>query len=254
MELRYVSSLLSFLHGVCATVKNASSRRSSWVKQCAYLVRATKKELARLFKEEPTREIHLPSSFQEELSSLQLCDDTSRRKTVVWSGLSDKFLRAQLMYDAAYGSTCGRARIVGVVSVDVAENHKEVSFEVVGNECGQTVIVAEDQFVKRRGIVFIDDGDHLFLEKHLDGIVCVDSTFSGVEVVGSKQHLRAQDAVPFELSVVHVHQEGLTHGRECLPIGHRGLVHLLLCVAGSNCTGGDKDDFILALKVGYKLA
>ena len=130
--------------------------------------------------------------------------------------------------------------IGGVQAINVRHQHDEVSVDAGRDEGCQRVVVAERIFLAGNGVVLVDDGDGVQLQKTFQRVLQVFAAQLVVEVLPREQHLRDGMVVLAEQPVVGVHQLALADRRSGLLGGDvAGFVDLQLAHAE---TGGRRRD------------
>ena len=131
-------------------------------------------------------------------------------------------------------------RVGGVQAVDVGHQHDQIGVDALGHQRGQRVVVAQRVFLAGDGVVLVDDGDGVQLQKTFQRILQVFAAQLVVEVLPREQHLRDGMVVLAEQPVVGVHQLALADRRSGLLGGDvAGFVDLQLAHAE---TGGRRRD------------
>ena len=58
-------------------------------------------------------------------------------------------------------------RVGGVQAVDVGHQHDQIGVDALGHQRGQRVVVAQRVFLAGDGVILVDDGDGVQLQKTL---------------------------------------------------------------------------------------
>src|SRR5947209_16083549 len=95
-----------------------------------------------------------------------------------------------------------------VCSSDLAVSFTELKF---GDQRREAVVVAELQFSKGDGVVFIDDGDDTTLEQRDQCVASIEVPFVMFQIVMREEDLRHMQIEIGEESFVSRHQPGLPH-------------------------------------------
>ena len=130
------------------------------------------------------------------------------------------------------------ARVCGIKSVNVGQYQQKVCIHQVGNQCRQSVVVAEDcaDFIHGHHVVFVEQWHHAQLQQALKGVADVEVGLAIGKVANGEQRLGHSHAVDGELLLIYLHQPALPHGG-----GH---------LAGAYVAGGRVPPLILSLSKG----
>ena len=130
----------------------------------------------------------------------------------------------------------------GAVYSAVGEQDERVGDDDVGDERGQTVVVAEPDLVGREGIVFVDDRHRAQVEQAVERTAHVAVLLWGDRVGNGDEDLSDTQPVPCESGLVLGHQQALADGGARLLVGHVGrtLVETERAETGRDRAGGDQ--------------
>ena len=145
------------------------------------------------------------------------------------------------------------AGVGGVETVDVREEDEQVGLHTHGDAGGQGVVVADLNFFRGHGVVFVDDGQGVQLQQTDHGVVEVAEPVGLVHFLGSEQDLGHRMIVFPKGFVVGIHQLALAHGGGGLLGGHVGRPagQVQLAHPHADGAGGHQDGLIPhALQIG----
>ncbi len=108
------------------------------------------------------------------------------------------------------------AWVGGVEAVLVGEEHEQVGFDEVGDECREVVIVTQADFFGADGVVFVDDGNDAVLDEGFEGVTGVEVAATIGEVFAGEQDLADGNLVVAEELAVDFHEARLANGGEHL--------------------------------------
>ena len=134
----------------------------------------------------------------------------------------------------------------GVEAVDIREQDEQVGLHTHGDAGGQGVVVADLNFFRGHGVVFVDDGQGVQLQQTDHGVVEVAEPVGLVHFLGSEQDLGHRVIVFPKGFVVGIHQLTLAHGGSGLLRWHilRALGQRELADAHADGPGRDQDDLV----------
>ena len=96
--------------------------------------------------------------------------------------------------------------------VDIRQQHKSLGPDQVRDECGEPIVVADPDLVRRHGVVLVDHRQHAEPEQPLQGPLCVAVVRAADHVVCREQHLPDGLAMPAERCTVCLREQQLAHG------------------------------------------
>ncbi|CAM5250358.1 hypothetical protein SHIRM173S_11786 [Streptomyces hirsutus] len=135
-----------------------------------------------------------------------------------------------------------------VHAVHVGQQDQQVGVDQVGDEGGETVVVAEADLVGGDGVVLVDDREGAHRQQLVEGAGGVAVVGAAAHVVGGEQYLADADAVAGEGCGVTGHQQTLADAGGGLLAGEvpRSPGEAQGGESGGDGTGGDEDEFALS--------
>ncbi len=101
------------------------------------------------------------------------------------------------------------ARIGGIESVDVGEQHERIGADHLRHARGEPVVVAEADFLGRDRVVLVDDRHRAERQQLLERCARIEMAAALFGVVGREQDLRDRDAVLAERLLIGVREADL---------------------------------------------
>lgn len=103
----------------------------------------------------------------------------------------------------------------------------EVRASQIGQQAGQTVVIAEFEFTHGNRVVLIDYGQHAPVQQFRKGVAGVEKALSSAQIVAGEQHLRRRHTVGVKGLVPGAHQLPLPHSGGGLTGGQARGIHML---------------------------
>ena len=128
-------------------------------------------------------------------------------------GLQPRVAGAAFAHERCVGMA---PRIGGVQARLVGEQHEHVGLDQVRDQRAQRVVVADADFIRGDGVVFVDDRDHGEFDQRAQRRPRVQVTPAVGTVLVRQQHLRRVQAVLHEGGFVRLHETHLADGGRCL--------------------------------------